>query len=90
MIPVSPVMPGSKPIEKILGKGQPEYIELPMVYLDTNSRPVISRWRLSDEERKMIADGGDVVLTQLTFGNLFHPVHLQVTMPDEMPVLLEE
>lgn len=88
MDPVSPVMPGSESIEHVLAKDQPEYIPLPMVYLDTPSRPVISRWRLSDEERKAIADGADIVLTQLTFGNPFHPVHLQVTFPDDMPVLL--
>ena len=90
MVPVSPVMPGSGPIERVLGKDQPEYVPLPMVYLDTPQRPVISRWRLTDEERAAVAAGGDVILTQLIFGELFHPVHLQVAMPDEMPVLLGE
>jgi hypothetical protein len=83
-------MPGSEPIERVLAKDQPQYIPLPMVYLDTPSRPVISRWRLSEVERAAVAAGADVVLTQLIFDQLYHPVHLQVTMPDEMPVLLDE
>jgi hypothetical protein len=89
MMPVSPVMPGSKPIEKVLAEHQEEYIPLPMVYLDTKTRPVVTRWRFTDEERQAIASGADIVYTQLTFGELFHPVRLQVCMPDEMPVLVE-
>lgn len=113
MHPVSPVLPGSKPIETVYGEKQEEYIALPAVYLHTdekvwrlwsgnskllpvvvfverNSRPVLSRWRLTEEERMAIAAGADVVLTLLTFNAPLAPSHLQVTMPDEMPVFLEE
>lgn len=86
---VSPVMPGSESIEIVLGAGQPEYDPLPTVYLDSPSRPMLSRWRLSDEERQLIADGADIVLTQLTFGRKFQPVNLQIIKPDEMPALIE-
>lgn len=89
MNPVSPVMPGSASIEVVLGKDQPEYVPLPAVYLDTPARPMVTRWRLSPEERAAVAAGGDIVLNQLTFGNPFQPVHLQVVGPDEMPLLLE-
>jgi hypothetical protein len=87
---VSPVMPGSESIEIVLGKGQPEYTELPAVYLDTPSRPMISRWRLSDEERKSIANGSDIVLTQFTFCLPFRPINLQIVGRDEMPLFVEE
>ena len=90
MIPVSPVMPGSEAIELVLGKGQEAYIELPAVYLDQRDRPMITRWRLTDEERAVVAEGGDIVLTQLTWWQKFQPVHLQVVMPDDNPILLEE
>lgn len=90
MIPVSPVMPGSGPIEIILGKDQPEYNPLPAVYLDNDLRPMITRWRFSDEEREAIGAGADVVMTQLTFGRPFSPVHLQVTERDAMPIIIEE
>jgi hypothetical protein len=89
MIPVSPVLPGSESIEVIFGANQPEYEPLPAVYLDNAARPVITRWRLTDEERTDIANGCDIVLTQLTFCAPFQPIHIQLAGPDQMPVLLE-
>lgn len=71
MTPVSPVMPGSEPIEVVIGKGQPEYIPLPAVYLDLNCRPMVTRWRLTDEERFAISAGADIVLHSSRFGNRF-------------------
>lgn len=90
MNPVSPVMPGSQFIEVVIGKDQPQYLPLPAVYLDTPSRPMITRWRFTAEERSAILTGADLVMTQLTFGHLFQPVHLQVSYADEMPVLVGE
>jgi hypothetical protein len=88
---VSPVMPGSGPIELILAKNQEQYTALPVVYTADNAAlPMVSRWRLSDEEREAITNGGDIILTQLTFRNPFQPVHLQVCGPDEMPVIITE
>lgn len=89
MVPVSPVLPGSASIEIVLGEGQPEYEPLPAVYLDNQARPMITRWRLTDQERSDIANGCDLVLTQLTFGSPFQPVHLQLAGPEQMPLLLE-
>src|SRR5271170_7242303 len=90
MEPCSPVMPGSESIEIVLGENQKEYIPLPAVYLDTPSLPMITRWRLSLEEIRAILRGADIVLTQLTFGADFQPVHLQVVEPGRMPIFVEE
>lgn len=86
---VSPVMPGSEPIEIVLSKDQPKYLPLPAVYIDSRSRPMVTRWRLSDEERAMVAAGADIVLQQLTFRMPFQPVNLQVVGRDECPQLME-
>ena len=83
-------LPGSEPIEVVLGKNQPEYTPLPAVYLDTPSRPMITRFRLDDAERAAVAAGADVVLQQLTFRNPFQPVNLQIVGPDEWPQPIEE
>lgn len=90
MMPVSPVMPGSESIEIVLGKDQPEYEPLPAVYLDTPYRPMITRWKLTEEERHLIVTGADIILTQLTCGEPFQPVHLQVVNRNDMPLLLGE
>ena len=89
MRPISPVMPGSKPIELVFGKDQPEYEDLPAVWLDTVSCPVVTRWRLTDEERFAISAGADIVVQQITFRKDLQPINIQVVMPDECPILLE-
>ena len=91
MEPISPVMPGSEPIEIVYAKEQKEYVPLPAVYVNNaNSRTVISRWRLSDQERAEIAAGADVVLQLLMpMGAFLTPSNLQIVMPDEAPVLIE-
>jgi len=90
MKPVSPVIPGSEHVEVVLARDQPQYIPLPVVYLGGKSAPMVSRWRLSLKERLNIAMGADLVLTQLTFGQLFQPVHLQIVTPGKMPVLMDQ
>jgi hypothetical protein len=90
MTAVSPVLPGSESIEIVLGKDQPEYAPLPAVYLDTPSRSMITRFRLTEKERGDIMVGADIVLQQLTFCQPFQPVNLQVVFPDESPVFVEE
>jgi hypothetical protein len=90
MQPVSPVMPGSEAIETVFGKDQPEYTPLPSVYLNLPSRPVYNRWRPTDEERAALVAGADVVLCQLTFNKPYHPTHMQVCHPDQMPNLEEQ
>jgi hypothetical protein len=91
MEPISPVMPGSESIEVVYGKDQPKYIPLPAVYVENaNSRTVVSRWRLTDQERAEIAAGADVVLQLLIpLNSDLTPSNLQIVMSDEAPSLIE-
>lgn len=89
MEPISPVMPGSESIEKVLAKDQPEYIPLPVVILNTASTAMVSRWKLTIEERSKIAAGADIVVQQLTFRERLQPINMQVVHRNEMPVLIE-
>jgi hypothetical protein len=90
MTPTSPVLPGSETIEIVLGKGQPQYIPMPAVYLERPSRPMITRFRLSEAERAAIAEGADIVLQQLTFRQPFQPVNLQIVHADQFPEFVAE
>ena len=79
MKPVSPVFPGlSEPYEFLLAKDQPQYNPIPTVLAEGDEKRFYSRWEFSDEERGIIADGGSLLFSQLTFGNLFQPVCLQI------------
>lgn len=53
---VQPQVPGYE--ERILAREQTEYVQLPAVFTEIESVPaVITRWKLSDDERAAIASG---------------------------------
>jgi len=59
----------------VYGEGQPEYSPLPAVRTPDNQ--VITRWRLTEEERQRIAEGKDIFLTFLSTGPI-NPVILTI------------
>ena len=67
---VSPVFSSSN-VETIYAKDQPEYTPLPTFRTE---KAVISRWKLTEEERKHIADGGDLFICVLNFGMPLQPI----------------
>jgi hypothetical protein len=73
-------------VERIIALDQPEYIPivvLPFCYSD--GIPGLSvRFRLSDAERKAIAEGSDIVITELTSGQ-FTPIDIKICKPNERP-----
>ncbi len=82
---VSPVIPGIAEIDEVTwAEKQPEYNPLPAITYRGNPQiPVTSRWRFSEQERKAIAEGADLYLTQLTFGGPLQPICLQVFTQEE-------
>lgn len=68
---VSPVIPGSKEFEVVYAKDQPEYNALPVLRTE---KTLVSRWKFSDEEREMIANGADLFLCVMHFGQPLQPI----------------
>jgi hypothetical protein len=87
--PVSPVMPQSTLPEFVLAKDQPEYTPLPAVQIRNELGTIVTRWRLSELDRYLIASGADICLQQITFGGNFQPVNLQVVPQDFDPEMVE-
>lgn len=91
---VSPVIMGHEAQEIVLAKDQEQYTPLPILRFNLPSGPCVSRWRLTAEELAAIMNGADIVLTQLIGQGTpekpvyFHPVHLQVVMPEDHPILV--
>jgi hypothetical protein len=79
MIPVSPIFKGYEQHEVVFAKTQKEYMPLPALVLEGDERPVVSRWKLDDEEKARIAAGSDILLTQYIFEDLYHPVQMEVS-----------
>lgn len=84
MTPTSPVIPEAAHLEVRLGETQPEYQPLPAlpIQFGNGASGVVTRWCFSDEERKRIADGGDLFVTVLTFGQKLQPLLLGVDPPE--------
>jgi hypothetical protein len=85
---VSPVWTDEEvAIERVIALDQPEY--LPIIALPVRFHDGVSglsvRFRLTDEERQAIADGCDIVITELTFGGPFTPLCTHVCLPNKGP-----
>ena len=73
--------------ERIIALYQPEYLPiaiLPIQFTDGTLGQSV-RFRLTDKERRAIADGADIVITELTFGRQFTPLLTHVCMPGKGP-----
>lgn len=60
-----------------IGEGQPAYMPLPALVLPGYA--ALTRWQFTHEERQAIADGADLDLLVLTFGQPLQPVSFTVT-----------
>jgi hypothetical protein len=74
-----PVVEGLEQREIVYAKNQPEYIPLRTLVSAGADRKVISRWSLTPEQRKAVADGADIYLTLLTFQNPLQPILMTVS-----------
>lgn len=79
MKPVSPVIPGENLDETVVAENQPEYENLPVVVC--GGGVILSRWELSEEEKRTVQETGSVWLFMHTFGKPVTPVSLQVEKP---------
>lgn len=73
--------------EHVIALDQPEYhpiIVLPIQYSDGNIGLGV-RFELTDNERKLIFEGADILLIELTFGRSFTPINLQICKKNEYP-----
>jgi len=74
-------------LEKVIALDQPEYapiIILPLSFSDGTIAAAV-RFRFSSEERQAIANGADLLITELTFGKPYTPLNLAVCKPESNP-----
>ncbi|HEX8289811.1 MAG TPA: hypothetical protein VF556_17650 [Pyrinomonadaceae bacterium] len=76
----SPVIPGEDHEERIIAKDQPQYLPLPVIEL--GGGVMIARWTLNEEERRVVAETGNIYMIMLTFNNPVMPHTLFVEKPN--------
>ena len=87
MEPVSPVVPGSEEFEVVYAKNDKNYKPLPVIRTEN---ALLTRWTLNDEERQWIANGGDLFIVVMHFGDRLQPLKPIAGTPDEaMQVVIE-
>lgn len=79
MKPVSPVIPHANLPEVIVAEHQDEYQNLPSIVLEGGI--ILCRWKMTDEEKAIVAHTGDVYLYQWRGENPVTPMLLQVETP---------
>lgn len=69
-------------VNTVMGKGQKEYSELHCFVDRTDERtPTTMCFALSEEERKQVAETGEIWLTILTFNQPFPPISSSCSKP---------
>jgi hypothetical protein len=84
MRPVSQVLSRSKKAgdsETVAALYQPEYVPMPIIMGNAPTYPATCRWTFTQEERAAISAGGDIWITQLTFGNGVTPIRVVAAEP---------
>lgn len=79
MKPTSPVIPNETHSEIIVAEHQDEYQNLPSIRLADES--ILTRWKLTEEEKKIVGETGNIYLIMKTFGKPVMPVMIQVEQP---------
>lgn len=85
---VSPVWTDAEvELERVIALDQPEYLPiiiLPVAF-EGDIQGMSLRMRLSDDERAAIANGADLIITELTFGKRFTPLNFALCLPGQRP-----
>jgi len=83
---ISPVFnEDSQPSERVIALDQPEYAPIVILPLTNKGGAMMVRFELTEVERNLIAEGANLVITELTFGPRFTPICVQVVPPGVDP-----
>src|SRR5271154_6677019 len=88
-----PVIDGLEDFECVYAANQPEY--LPLRTLVCADGRVVSRWALTPEQRKAVAEGADIFLELSTFFKPLQPIRMAVgdgkaDCPADVPMIDEK
>lgn len=71
-----PVIQGLESREIVFAKDQPQYIPIRALKSSHANGRVTTRWTLTDDQRKAVAEGADIFLMLLTFHEPLQPIQL--------------
>jgi hypothetical protein len=76
-----PVVEGLEAFETVYARDQPQYIPL-RTLPGEDGASALSRWTPTDEQRKAIAEGADILLEVIHFHGPLAPVRMAIIKPE--------
>lgn len=73
------IHPDLKEFEIVFAKNQPEYLPLAAIKSRYQDGKVLTRWPLTEEMRKAVANGADIYLQLSTFHHPLQPISMFLT-----------
>jgi hypothetical protein len=73
------VVEGLEAQETVYAADQPQYIPVRTLRANGKMGAVISRWTLTDEQRRAIAEGADIFLELSTFYQPLQPIRMAIS-----------
>jgi hypothetical protein len=73
------VVDGLESQEVVYAADQPQYIPLRTLCADGEMGAVLSRWTLTEEQRKAVAAGSDIFLELSTFHQPLQPIRMAIS-----------
>lgn len=90
MLSISPVYNEEfQEMEKVIALDQEEYIPLIVLPVLNLNNPVLARWQFTEEERKLVAEGADLIVCELCFGNPYTPIGLEIVPKNVQPNMID-
>ena len=75
--------------EQVIALDQPEYLPLVTLSVPEFGNPCLARYEFTTEERKLIAEGADLVVCELLFGGEYTPMALEVVPKNTKPTMID-
>lgn len=86
---VSPVLTEAEiSAEQVIALDQPKFYPIiiaRIIFPEDQSIASVTRFRFTEEEKKLIAAGADLIVSQPHHGSMIMPIALQLAMPDQYP-----
>ena len=75
--------------EQVIALDQPEYLPLITLTVAEFNNTSLARYEFTDEERKLIAEGADLVVAEMLFGNPYTPMALEIVPKNTPPTMID-
>jgi hypothetical protein len=75
--------------EQVIALDQPEYLPLVTLSVPEFGNPCLARYEFTDEERKLVAEGADLVVAEMLFGHDYTPMALEIVPKNTKPNMID-